>query len=248
MAAQAVIEIDANRIAMNGLRDRLEEDDGDHAALKQSIQEHGQQVPVLVRPDPRAPDRYRIVYGRRRVRALRELGLPVKALLRHLGDCDTLIAQGQENSARKNLSFIEKAAFAGQMHDMGYGRTVICAALHVDKTVMSRMISLMKRLQPELIREIGAAPSVGRDRWIALADLMQAQQKSASDALFMLRSAPPADGSDRRFETLFALLSKPAGPRPKRPRRMVLHDAGGARLGHYRTSAEATVLTLPTGA
>lgn len=246
LKARSVIEIDAAQITAGGLQDRLDDDDdSDHRALMESLRDHGQQVPVLVRPDPQAADRYQIVYGRRRVRALRDLGMPVKALVRGLDDTDMVIAQGQENSARKDLSFIEKASFARQMRDIGYDRAVICAALHVDKTVMSRMLSIVDRLAPELIEEIGAAPSVGRDRWLALADLMKARQKSASDAIAMIRNAPRAESSDQRFEALFTTLSKVEKPRKNRPKRMALLDADGARLGHYSALEDAIVLTLP---
>ncbi|MEM9717433.1 MAG: plasmid partitioning protein RepB, partial [Pseudomonadota bacterium] len=135
LKSRALIEIDADQIYPGGLLDRLEIDAEAHEALKTSLSEHGQQVPVLVRPAPDDPDRYQIVYGRRRVAALAELGFKIKALVRDLDDHALVLAQGQENSARQDLSFIEKAYFAQQMVDAGYKRADICSALHVDKTV-----------------------------------------------------------------------------------------------------------------
>jgi ParB family transcriptional regulator, chromosome partitioning protein len=44
--------------------------------------------------------------------ALRDLGQPVRALVRDFDDAALVMAQGQENGARRDLSFIEKANFA----------------------------------------------------------------------------------------------------------------------------------------
>ncbi len=151
-----------------GLADRLESDAEADATLRQSIADHGQQVPVLVRPHPQTPGRFQIVFGRRRVLALRDLGQPVKALIRDLSDQELVLAQGQENTARRDLSFIEKVNFARQLQEHGYDRKVICDALSVDKTLVSRMLSLAERIAPDVIAMIGAAPSIGRDagrRW-----------------------------------------------------------------------------------
>ena len=101
LKSRSVIEIDPNKIKAGGILDRLEDDDPAHAALMTSLRDHGQQVPVLVRPHPELPDTYQIVYGRRRVLALRDLGIPVKALVRDLDDRELVVAQGQENSAAK---------------------------------------------------------------------------------------------------------------------------------------------------
>ena len=139
-----------------------------------SIAEYGQQVPVLVRPHPKIEGRFQIVYGRRRVLALRDLGQPVKALIRDLDDHELVLAQGQENTARRDLSFIEKCNFARQMVAAGYKRQIICDALSIDKTLISRMLSVADRIPLDVVEAIGAAPSIGRDRWLALADLFGA--------------------------------------------------------------------------
>jgi len=132
-------------IDQGGLQYRLEENAG-LDELADSIREYGQQVPVLRRPNPNDGERFQVVYGRRHVAALRELGLPVKALIRVLDARAVILAQGQENTARRDLSFIEKVNFARQMQDMGYDRKVICATLHVDKTLIYPMLSVSERI------------------------------------------------------------------------------------------------------
>ncbi|WP_171181404.1 plasmid partitioning protein RepB [Ruegeria sp. HKCCD8929] len=237
LKSRAVQEIDPRMIDQGGLQDRLEENAG-LAELTESIREYGQQVPVLLRPNPNDGERYQVVYGRRRVAALRELGQPVKALIRVLDDRAVILAQGQENTARRDLSFIEKVNFARQMQDMGYERKVICDALHVDKTLISRMLSVSDRIPEALIQAIGAAPSVGRDRWLKLADLLprDKMQRAIDTAI--------GDTSDDRFEAVLTALTprKPSAPRIDAP----LTGADGTELGQLRRSGTKAVLTLNT--
>lgn len=173
LKARSVIEIDPFMIDAGGLQDRLESDAEEDAELARSIAEYGQQVPVLVRPHPDKDGRYQIVYGRRRVLAMRDLNLPVKALVRELDDTQLILAQGQENTARRDLSFIEKVNFARQMEDAGYSRKVICDALSIDKTLISRMLSISDRVPTSILTAFGSLHGVGRDRWLEFAQLVE---------------------------------------------------------------------------
>lgn len=109
---RAIIDVSPELIDNAGLRDRLDDDPEGIAALAESIREYGQQVPVMLRHHANIEGRYEVVYGRRRVAALKALRQPVKAMIGEMNDRELVIAQGQENSARKDLSFIEKALFA----------------------------------------------------------------------------------------------------------------------------------------
>lgn len=242
LRGRAVIDVPAGLIDDAGLKDRLEPDEG-IAALAASIRDYGQQVPVLLRHSPQHEGRYEIVYGRRRVAALRSLGLPVKAMLRDLSQHDLIVAQGQENAARKDLSFIEKANFAHQMVAQGFERRVICDALHIDKTVISRMLSVVEALPDGLIALIGAAPSAGRDRWLALAERAKGQGLAA------LADLVQGDSSDARFLALFEALAP--GRRPPRPAPAApiagpaaLQGVEGQALGQARRGRRGAQLTL----
>jgi len=150
---RSIVEVDARMIDAGGFRDRLDED-ADLKVLISSIEEYGQQVPVLLRVNPNNAERYQIVYGRRRVAALKALGQPIKALIRDLNDEALVLAQGQENAARKDLTFIEKANFARQMRDAGYDRKIICDALAMDKTLISRLLSQIKTTDGSVMAEV----------------------------------------------------------------------------------------------
>lgn len=207
LKARSVVELDPHLIDAGGMTDRLETNPDEDEAFAQLIREYGQQVPVLVRPHPVTEGRFQIVYGRRRVLALRDLGLPVKALIRDLDDRELIMAQGQENTARRDLSFIEKVNFARQMEDAGYTRKVICDALSIDKTVISRMMAIAALVPPVVIEAIGAAPSVGRDRWTTLADLIKQTGEDADTMLAMLNIGARSHRSDDRFQALSDYLS-----------------------------------------
>src|SRR5580700_4793454 len=105
LRAQSVVDIEPDVIEASFIADRLDNSDEHHRALVESMREHGQQVPVLVRPHPTQEGRYQIAYGRRRLLAARELGRKIRAVVKPLSDEQLVVAQGQENSARKDLSF-----------------------------------------------------------------------------------------------------------------------------------------------
>ncbi len=232
---RSISDIAPDLIDNAGLRDRLDEDATGIAALSQSIREYGQQVPVLLRHHPSVEGRYEVVYGRRRVAALKSLGLPVKAMVRDLDDRALVIAQGQENSARKDLSFIEKALFAQAMTRQGYDRKVICDALMIDKTVLSRMLTVADTLPPKLVSAIGSAPSVGRDRWLAMA------QRARGADLAQAVAAATGEESDQRFDAVFAAL---APARRVVPASRQVADPAGRPIAQIRGGARKTVIEL----
>lgn len=232
---RAMIDVPADLIDDAGLPDRLDADEAGITALAESIRQHGQQVPVLLRHSPNYEGRYEVVYGRRRVAALRRLGLPVRAMLRDLDDRALIVAQGQENAARKDLSFIEKAMFARAMERKGFSRAVIGEALHVDKTVVSRLLSVAEAVPEALIRAIGAAPSAGRDRWLALAARLQGR-----DVADLIAAAQGAD-SDARFRAVFDAAGRPAA---KTPSAAELRGDGGAMLGRVRRGRDKVAIEL----
>lgn len=248
---RAVVELDPNLIEAGGLNDRLEHDEADHKRLMASIKEYGQQVPILVRPSPDNADRYQIVYGRRRVLALRDLGLTAKAMIRDLDDRAVVMAQGQENAARRDLSFIEKCNFARQMRDANYDRKAICDALNVDKTLISRMISVSDRVPVEIIEAIGAAPGIGRDRWLHFSNLFEASDYDAAELVPLIHALARSPASDARFESALDRLeaSEPSKPRPKAkpPRRTVEKVVGesGVQIGKITRREDKTTIDLP---
>jgi ParB family chromosome partitioning protein len=210
---QAVIEIDPSLIDASFIADRLNTVDQDYQSLLSSIRDHGQQVPVLVRPHPSQTGRYQLAYGHRRVRALTELGCPVRAIVRVLEDDELVVAQGQENNARKDLSFIERATFGHRLEERGFTRDTIMASLAVDKTELSRLISVGRSIPSEVLNAIGPAPKTGRRRWIELADRLQRHRVEDVLPQLLENVRFVESSSDGRFNILFEALAPESGKR-----------------------------------
>jgi ParB family transcriptional regulator, chromosome partitioning protein len=204
-SGQVIIELDTALIDPSFITDRMAGNDEAYQALRAAIAGEGQISPILVRPHPKTPGRYQVAFGHRRLRVAKDLGRPVKAVVRSLSDQELILAQGQENSARADLSFIERASFARRLEDMGYGRDIIMSALAVDKTTISRMISVTMRIPPVVIDAIGPASSIGRDRWTDLASRFEEDAKEATCAALLETSTFQEADSDARFDLVFDL-------------------------------------------
>ncbi|MBX4896900.1 plasmid partitioning protein RepB [Rhizobium bangladeshense] len=212
LEGEAVVDLDPDLVEASFVKDRLSEDDEDFHALVEAIRARGQDTPILVRPHARIEGRYQVVFGHRRLRAARELGRNVRAVVKTMDDRTHVIAQGQENSARANLTFIERALFARRLEELGYDREVISAALAANAASVSKMMSVMDRIAQEVIQAIGPAPGVGRERWVELSLLAGRPANAASIAKVLQDDSFHQLASDKRFEALYAALNKTARP------------------------------------
>lgn len=201
----SVVELDPDLIDSSFVSDRME-DDNAFGELVEAIREQGQDSPILIRPHPKSPGRYQIVFGHRRARAARELGRKVKAIVRTVSDKEHVVAQGQENSARENLSFIERALFAQRLLDQGYERATIQAALSVDAPMLTRMLSVTSRVPEYLALSIGPCKSIGRDRWLEFAQLVESPDSRQAALEIAEQIAFTELASEARFERLYAEL------------------------------------------
>ncbi|KQV70487.1 plasmid partitioning protein RepB [Rhizobium sp. Root1220] len=246
LSGERVVELDPALIDPSFIRDRLADLPLDlEDELVQSIRDNGQEVPILVRRHPQDDTRYQVVYGHRRLQALRLLERKVQAIIRKLDDIDVVIAQGIENSARRNLSYIERAVFAFNLESKGFDRPVIMKALSTDKTELSKLISVAKTIPMEVVSAIGAAPAAGRRKWIALA---QGWTAATAARLAGLLGSPAfvSVESDRRFELVVAELAKKqrkpeAAEYDWKPRN------GGTIKGRIRRAADSFTIALKTG-
>jgi ParB family transcriptional regulator, chromosome partitioning protein len=202
-----VVEIPTDLIDPSFITDRIG-DGGDMEEFVVSIRDHGQRTPILLRPHPETAGRYQIAFGHRRYRALKILGRPVKALIKPLTDDELVVAQGQENQSRLDLSYIERAIFAARLESRKFQRDVICSALNIDKTEVSRMISVATGLPDELIEAIGPAQKTGRRKWMELAKTVEALDwQSGKERVLTICREGGAD-SDERFDLVLRSLSR----------------------------------------
>lgn len=247
VASNAVREISVDVIEENGPKDRLSFTDADVLELAQSIKAHGQQVPIMVRPLANRPGYYRIVYGRRRLRALRTLGIPAKALVRSLSDEQAILAQGQENTQRLDPSFIEKALFAADLAKGGYEQSVILDALAIDKPMLSRMTKVARTVPKPVIERVGSAHGIGRRRWEELAD----QFRTNGDELKELAASIDLEGaqtSEDRFAKVSDAVTRALRPQtteeaPPSPS-LSIELGNGVVLAEVKETARALTVKL----
>ena len=260
-----VWDLDPASIGDGRPADRM--DPGDILDLRESIEANGQTVPILVRRHPTEPDRYLLVYGRRRLEAIRqsEKVRKVRALVANLDDAAALRSQISENTARRDLSFIEKALFARELVASGFGtQSEVAEVLTVTKSAISMALGIVEIVGPELASAIGPAPGIGRPRWEALAHAIEetgadrrrlvqiagkARSQAAEAEVAEEAARAPGEASIAAFEAVAKALRKaPAAARPARqpPARALI--AAGKRRGTLRRSRAGLTIELAPGA
>ncbi|MGH1578925.1 plasmid partitioning protein RepB [Planktotalea sp.] len=223
-----VWDLDPYHIIDDRIADRLDPTDIDD--LRASIEATGQTVPILVRRHPSEKDRYLLVYGRRRLEAIRRSDSvqTIKALIANLDQDHAVEAQISENMARRDLSYIEKALFAHELIESGFGNQIrVAEVLTVTKSSISMALGIISAVGPELVRAIGPAHSVGRPRWDALGQAIEAARYTPQELIDIAENARDArlvdaviqdpEQGDLSVEVFEALWSKLAPPAPQKP-------------------------------
>ncbi len=251
-SGERIAMLDPAKIEASMVADRLTVEallDEGFEALKESLKTHGQQVPVLVRPHPdtakRAGGWYQAAYGHRRIRAARELGLEVAAQIKDLTDEALVIAQGKENTERRDLSFIERAFFARGLIDAGFERATVQDALAVHKTEMTRLLQVAERVPIHIAKAIGPAPKAGRPRWLELGTMLEteAAREVASEELHSETFL--ASDSDQRFQQLFARLARRKTKASSKPKTRQVKSRHGAVIAELKGQALTLGKTTP---
>ncbi len=245
ITANSIRDIEPDRIDMDGLRDRLILEDSSIDDLAESIRKHGQQVPIMVRPSDQ-PDRYRIIYGRRRLAAIGKIGGTVKAIVRTLDDDASLIAQGQENNLRLDPSFIEKSLFIKDMQEAGYKPSVIQDALGLTRQGVSNHRVVIEQLPDELVRLIGPAHGVGRRQWSDLAALSE-KVPLVNIARETLAALPEAAQSSDRFQAVYVACSnkaRGAANQGARGQTTVVKDKSGSPVGTLSIDGKSIAIKI----
>lgn len=234
---ERIVEIDPGLVDASFVSDRLGRDDADESLgeLIRSIETSGQQVPVLLRPHPDQAGRYQTAYGHRRIRAAARLGRPIKAIVRSLSDTELVLAQGKENTERRDLSFIERAFFAHALIARGFERSVVQDALSLHKAEMTRFLQVAEAVPLRIANAIGPAPKIGRPRWMALAELLkgEAARVKAQDEISSARFRATV-GSDARFSRVFDRLNRRA--KPQAPASLEVRGTAGRTIARIDTA------------
>jgi ParB family chromosome partitioning protein len=243
-SADRILLLDPALIDPSPIRDRIPDDNTEEEdAFRARIEEEGQRVPILVRPNPQAPGRYLTIYGHRRLRAITALGRQALTAVTELSDEDAAVAQGLENNDRNDLTFIERCLYAKRLVQARVRMARIAIALGTHKTTISTYISITEALSEDLILAIGRAPDVGRPRWMALVSVVEASANAwrsiVDDPAFSALS------SNERFQRLLDRLS--TAPAAHRAQPAPLSDEHGRYALVKRSGKGGLALTIPGG-
>ncbi len=150
--------------------DRLEEEMGDLKSLEESIKNHGQQEPILVRPNNTS--KYEIIFGNRRWRACKNLNIPIKAIIKHLSDQEAAIAQKEENENRQSISDYSKAMFYKKLLDNGVFTTEkhLADTMKIPKQTFNDLMSYT-RIDESILKNILLPSKLGKKMAAKLASI-----------------------------------------------------------------------------
>ena len=238
-AGQTVVSLETDDIDASFIPDRMPGADEDHERLVASLRDNGQQAPILVRPHPDRPGRYQVAFGHRRLRAATALGIRIDAVVRNLDDAQLVIAQGQENNERQDLSYIEKARFAQRL-SARFPRDVIMMAMSLYKSDLSNMLSVAARIPAHVIDAIGPAPGIGRRSWMELADCVEKDGVLDRIEAFLEGEEARSMGSKERFKAVLSLLR----PEEGKAQSEILTGENGSRLGRLSYDASRVELVV----
>lgn len=140
-----VRRIPLQAIVPNPLQPRREFSEEELVELAESIRENGLLQPLVVRPAPGAEDRFELVAGERRLRAIRSLEWEdVAAVVREVSDETLLVLALVENLQREALSPLEEAEGYRTLADsFGLTQEEIAHSVGKDRSTVANMLRLL---------------------------------------------------------------------------------------------------------
>ena len=193
--------------------------------LAESIRSSGVLQPILAR---RVDGKYQLIAGERRLRAARMAGLEVvPAVIRDLGDRETLELAVTENVMREDLNPIEVAhAYDSLQERFHLSHDEIAARIGVNRSTVSNTLRLLRL--PEQIQELVANGNVSAGHARALLGLESAERQNELARLIAKRGL-----SVRHVESMVATAQ--SAPQAQRAGRKVDPNTRAAALEMERT-------------
>lgn len=150
---ERVQNLKVSQISPSRFQPRLNFSEEKISELAKSIQEKGVIQPILVRST--ADDKFELIAGERRLRAVKHLGLEeIPAIVRRIADADLLETAIIENIQREELNPLEEAkAYRRLAEEFGFTQDSIAKRVGKDKASVSnllRILNLPKEVQEHL--------------------------------------------------------------------------------------------------
>lgn len=244
-------EIRSVRVASvvpNPLQPRRTITDAELGGLVESIRANGLLQPLVVRPAPGSPDRFEIVAGERRFRAVSRLGWEeVQVLVREASDETLLVLALVENLQREALNPLEEAEGYRSLADQfSMTQADIARAVGKDRSTVANILRLLNL--PPSVRKLleSGSLTMGHARaLLAVQDPTRAGELARTAVRegwtvreVERRAAEPSSGRDRRKRV----------ERPKDPVVVALEEALqeslSTRVGIRRTRKGKGVIEI----
>ena len=150
VASERISKLKINTITPNKSQPRKKFADEKLTDLKNSIKEKGIIQPIIVRP---VDGGYELIAGERRFRAVKDLGYEdIPAIVKDVGDADSLELSLIENIQREELNPVEEArAYLELIEKFKFSQDEISKAVGKDKSTVSNTLRLLTL--PGLIQE-----------------------------------------------------------------------------------------------
>ncbi len=140
-----VKRIPLDAIVPNPLQPRQEFSENELGELVASIRENGLLQPLVVRPSPRAPNRFELVAGERRFRSLQALDWnDAPAMVREVDDETLLVLALVENLQREALNPLEEAeGFQSLIDRFALTQEEVARAVGKSRSAVANMLRLL---------------------------------------------------------------------------------------------------------
>jgi ParB family chromosome partitioning protein len=149
--------VKVSAVVPNPLQPRRNFTEQELSELSASIRENGLLQPLVVRPAPGSVDRYELVAGERRFRAISQLGWEdVPVLVREASDETLLVLAMVENLQREALNPMEEAEGYRSLADrFGMSQSDIARAMGKDRSTVANFMRLLN-LPPSVRKLVDA--------------------------------------------------------------------------------------------
>tara|TARA_B110000014_G_scaffold241859_1_gene210995 strand:+ start:2914 stop:3792 length:879 start_codon:yes stop_codon:yes gene_type:complete len=147
---QTFLRVSLEQIVPNPQQPRKQFPDKSLKELAQSIKSQGVLQPLVVRKHPSLDNRYELVAGERRWRALKQLEVTkVPVILRKVDDDELLEVALLENIQRENLSVIEEAqSYQDLLQSHGYTQEELALRIGKDRSTIANQMRLLQLPSP----------------------------------------------------------------------------------------------------
>jgi ParB family chromosome partitioning protein len=191
--------------------------------LAGSIRENGLLQPLVVRPAPGSSDRFELIAGERRLRAVTGLGWEkVPVVVRDASDDTLLVLALVENLQRSALNPMEEAeAYAALGDQYGMSQAEIATAVGKDRSTVANLVRLLKL--PPSVRKLVESGSLSMGHARALLSVTE-PMRAAELARTAAKEGWSVREVERRAKSLGA-LARPSKTKAVDPTLQALQDS-----------------------